>query len=614
MSIFRFERCWQSQGQGGYYYAALVDVDRNAKGHIEVPAQTEIGGTVYAVERIREKSFKGCIYVTSVYCPDSIRIIGKRGDANDTSAYLSHAFNCCCRLVCVSIPNTVTFIGMASFEGCPHLRHFVVRNVQAKSKISGWTMTKEDFERCTLYTNANDIINNKIVDVFGAKKSVAELPPQEEMLKELETIPQPTIKHLRFSKYTAHYTGGGVYYGAQQHWDDASVFGNGDVDEDVVIPEVIFINDKNEFSLEPKAWFSPYIVSRIGSNAFRGYNKLKAIYLPDTIKEMGWRDHCVDSLYGEKFQNSDCFDSCSNLETINMPDRVSFIGTSPFSNCINLKKIVVRNTGIKKMAVSTWRLNKTECQNIEVLTSPKYVSQVEKLNVFKCVTGCDTTQILTIKAVLQPKQEPSAAIVVTETNVESPQQTPAANNAVAEKEIAELKRQLAQQQEEIAELKNQLAKKDEEIAELKQQSESKKASAEPKPQPAPAQPKPIQPSAPTSPTAAVPKANGVFKLADYKSKGKLCHTIVKTYVEQHPDVTLAQLKQAFNVPKCEVVESLAVALTIKDSTGKVGGDYYIKENDQLKAKDGMVVVWSYWPERFYNPFMEQVKTLGYTIE
>ena len=211
----------------------------------------------------------------------------------------------------------------------------------------------------------------------------------------------------------------------------------------------------------------------------------------------------------------------------------------------------------------------------------------------------------------------------------SPQpQALAANNGNAEKEkvelksqlakkdeeIAELKRQLAQQQEEIAELKNQLAKKAEEIAELKRQSESKKASAEPKPQPAPAQPKPVQPSAPTSATAAVPKANGVFKLADYKSKGKLCHTIVKTYVEQHPDVTLAQLKQAFNVPKCEVVESLAVALTIKDSTGKVGGDYYIKENDQLKAKDGMVVVWSYWPERFYNPFMEQVKTLGYTIE
>lgn len=211
----------------------------------------------------------------------------------------------------------------------------------------------------------------------------------------------------------------------------------------------------------------------------------------------------------------------------------------------------------------------------------------------------------------------------------SPQpQAPVVNNGNTEKEIvesksqlakkdeeiAELKRQLAQQQEEIANLKKQLAKKDEEIAELKRQSESKKASAEPKPQPTPVQPKPVQPSALTSATAAVPKANGVFKLADYKSKGKLCHTIVKTYVEQHPDVTLAQLKQAFNVPKCEVVESLAVALTIKDSTGKVGGDYYIKENDQLKAKDGMVVVWSYWPERFYNPFMERVKTLGYTIE
>lgn len=113
---------------------------------------------------------------------------------------------------------------------------------------------------------------------------------------------------------------------------------------------------------------------------------------------------------------------------------------------------------------------------------------------------------------------------------------------------------------------------------------------------------------------AVPKANRVYKLAEYKSKGKLCHTIVKTYVEQHPDVTIAQLKQVFNVPKCEVVELLSVALTIKDSSGKVGGDYYVKEGDQLNTKDGIVVVWSYWPERFFNPFVERMKAFGLIIE
>ena len=196
-----------------------------------------------------------------------------------------------------------------------------------------------------------------------------------------------------------------------------------------------------------------------------------------------------------------------------------------------------------------------------------------------------------------------------------PQQTSVANNGAAEKEIAELKQQLAKKDEEIANLKNQLAKKDEEIAELKRQSESKKASAEPKPQPAPAQPKPVQPSEPISATAAVPKANGVFKLADYKSKGKLCHTIVKTYVEQHPDVTLAQLKQAFNVPKCDcIVESLDVAMTMTDSSGKLGGNHYVKEAEQIKINEGIVVVWNYWPERYYPDFIANARKAGFTIE
>ena len=104
-----------------------------------------------------------------------------------------------------------------------------------------------------------------------------------------------------------------------------------------------------------------------------------------------------------------------------------------------------------------------------------------------------------------------------------------------------------------------------------------------------------------------------FNGMEIKGKGRLCHAIVKNYVEQHSDVTLSELKSVFNVPKCEVVESLEVAMTIKDSAGKIGGDYYIKENDQIKTKEGKVVVWSYWPERFYAPFIEKVQKLGIRI-
>ncbi|MBR4837142.1 MAG: hypothetical protein IK004_01730 [Bacteroidales bacterium] len=102
-----------------------------------------------------------------------------------------------------------------------------------------------------------------------------------------------------------------------------------------------------------------------------------------------------------------------------------------------------------------------------------------------------------------------------------------------------------------------------------------------------------------------------FDGKEIKGKGRLCLEIVKKYVDEHPEVTLAELKSVFNVPKCDaVVESLEKAMTMTDSSGKAGGCHYIKENDQIIIKEGKIVVWSYWPERYYAPFMDNVKKLG----
>ena len=99
----------------------------------------------------------------------------------------------------------------------------------------------------------------------------------------------------------------------------------------------------------------------------------------------------------------------------------------------------------------------------------------------------------------------------------------------------------------------------------------------------------------------------------YSIKGRLCHDIVKYYVEQNPNATLAALQKAFNTATHMIVATPEMALTIINSDGKAGGDYYMKETDQIAIKIGKVVVWSYWPERYFEPFMEQVKALGMDV-
>ena len=105
-----------------------------------------------------------------------------------------------------------------------------------------------------------------------------------------------------------------------------------------------------------------------------------------------------------------------------------------------------------------------------------------------------------------------------------------------------------------------------------------------------------------------------FNGQTYTVKGRLCHDIVKYYVDQNPNATLATLQKAFNTTTHMIVAIPEMALTVVNSDGIAGGDYYMKEADQIAIKKGKVVVWSYWPESYFKPFMEQVKVLGLVVE
>ena len=133
----------------------------------------------------------------------------------------------------------------------------------------------------------------------------------------------------------------------------------------------------------------------------------------------------------------------------------------------------------------------------------------------------------------------------------------------------------------------------------------------PKVQPAPA-PK-AQPTQKIEITESV--VNGktafIFNGETYTVKGKLCHAIAKYYIEQNPDITISQLRETFNIKNVNAVESVEEAIKTTDSSGTPGGSYYMKDADQIATKEGNVVVWNYWPERYYTPFMEIVEKLNF---
>lgn len=109
----------------------------------------------------------------------------------------------------------------------------------------------------------------------------------------------------------------------------------------------------------------------------------------------------------------------------------------------------------------------------------------------------------------------------------------------------------------------------------------------------------------------------LFNGQTFSVKGRLCHAIVKCYAEQHKDFAVSDLQSVFRTPvknDDKIVTLVQEAQKTKDSSGKEGGNYYMKQEDWIPVKDGNVVVWSYWPDRFFLPFKECVKVLGYVIE
>ena len=109
----------------------------------------------------------------------------------------------------------------------------------------------------------------------------------------------------------------------------------------------------------------------------------------------------------------------------------------------------------------------------------------------------------------------------------------------------------------------------------------------------------------------------LFDGQTYEVKARLCHAVIKYYVEKPQEATIDDLQKVFNTKvknEDKVVATLEEALQTQDSNKKAGGNYFMKKEDRILLKNNNVVVWNYWPDRFFVPFMENVRSLNIVVE
>lgn len=414
--------------------------------------------------------------------------------------------------------------------------------------------------------------------------------------------------------------------------------------ESIVLPDTI--NTISAYALcsglkKLKEINIPSGVKAIPRVAFFSCESLSKLELPEGLTEIG------DAAFGK----------CFALEKINLPSSVKSIGQRAFVYCKSLKDIDIPE-GVTKIEKETF----LECEQLKTVTIPSSVETIDE----KALTSAETINILNeeggviihpnafssnakvnylgkkaaksapkkaeekkpdTKKAEAPKAEPAPKKVVA-IDLEKLISAALADGVVSDKERSVLIKKVKEAGGDVDEFEMLL---DARIYEAQQKAK-------------PAEEAPVKKSTTTHAEAAeVAESNAdeteeaeaaekkekvvyVFKGVDYKKKTDLVQAVVHDYIDTHDVTTIEELKQVFDVrvkKGIPMVLSLDDALKTTNSAGEAGGSFAISEDMQidmkkkgfLGIKTGVkVVVWRYWPERFFDSFLELAQRIGCKIE
>ena len=307
----------------GLYYHILSEEDRTVEvtyqstyisqqenyvsGDIEIPRKVMYQSKTYTVTAIGNEAFRNCSSLTSVTIPNSVTSIG------------SYAFEGCYRLSSVSIPNSVTSIGAYVFEGCSSLTSVTIPNSVTSIGYCA-------FRSCSSLTSVT--IPNSVTSIGGwAFEKCSSLTSV--------TIPNSVIS---------------IGQGAFQ---DCSSLTSVTISNSVTTIWFSTFRDCSSLS----SVTIPNSVISIDQSAFSGCSKLETIYVDPANEEFSSIDGI---LYNKDASTLLCCPG--GKTTVTIPNSVTSIGKSAFSDCSGLSSVTIPNsvTSIGSYAFS-W------CQNLKTI-------------------------------------------------------------------------------------------------------------------------------------------------------------------------------------------------------------------------------------------------------